>query len=151
MHSLFFGGMSQYYYNNGNLIVDNAVPFVKTVSRVSRDATGNLQEIVFPNEMPALLGTGAEFISNKNIQHSENGVLFISGNTPDSLLIGHILGGIKSTELNPFTVNNTSATSAYNGIFEVWLKKNSINNVELIDGSNPFHISIYPNPSINQI
>ncbi len=151
MHSLFFGGMSQYYYNNGNLIQDVSVPFVRTISRVSRDAIGNLQEIVFPNEMPALLGTSAEFIVKKSIPHSENGVLIISGNTPDSLLIGHILGGIKSTELNPFTVNNTGATSAYNGIFEVWLKKNSINNVQLIDGSNPFHVSIYPNPSINKM
>lgn len=151
MHSLFFGGMSQYYYNNGNLVEDVSVPFVKTISRVSRDANGSLQEVVFPNEMPELLGTSAEFIANKNIEQSENGVLFISSNSPDSLLIGHILGGIKSTELNPFTVNNTNVTSAYNGLFEVWLKKSVLNEVQLIDGSNPFNVSIYPNPAQKQM
>jgi hypothetical protein len=151
MHSLFFGGMSQYYYSNGNLVEDVSVPFVKTISRVSRDSNGNLQEVVFPNEMPALLGASAEFIANKDIQHSENGVLFISSNSPDSLLIGHILGGIKSTELNPFTVNNTNVTTAYNGLFEVWLKKNALNEVQLIDGSNPFNISIFPNPAQKQM
>jgi hypothetical protein len=29
MHNLFFGGISQYYYNNGTLIQDDTVPFVK--------------------------------------------------------------------------------------------------------------------------
>lgn len=44
MHNLFFGGMSRYYYQNGTLIEDNRVPFIKTISRVTRFADGSLQE-----------------------------------------------------------------------------------------------------------
>ncbi|MBK9014381.1 MAG: hypothetical protein IPM82_09985 [Saprospiraceae bacterium] len=51
MHTLFFGGMSQYYLNeNDSLIKDNRVPFVKTVSRVSRLADGSYEEVALtPN------------------------------------------------------------------------------------------------------
>lgn len=147
MHSIFLGGMSQYYYSNGALVEDLAVPFVKTISRVSRDENGNLQEVVFPNEMPALLGASAEFIPNEEIDQSENGVILLSASTGDSVLIGHVLGGIKSTELNPFSANNTGVTSAYNGIFEIWLKRSELNEINEIDGSNPFGVGVYPNPT----
>lgn len=147
MHSIFLGGMSQYYYSNGALVEDLAVPFVKTISRVSRDENGNLQEVVFPNEMPALLGASAEFIPNEEMDQSENGVILLSASTGDSVLIGHVLGGIKSTELNPFSANNTGVTSAYNGIFEIWLKRSELNEINEIDGSNPFGVGVYPNPT----
>jgi hypothetical protein len=41
MHNIFFGGMSQYYYQNGTLLQDNLVPFVKTISRLSRYEDGS--------------------------------------------------------------------------------------------------------------
>ena len=61
MHSLFFGGISQYYYQNGTLIQDDQVPFVKTVSRLTRNSSGALHEFKLPLEMPNLKGAGAEF------------------------------------------------------------------------------------------
>lgn len=151
MHSLFFGGMSQYYYNNGALIQDDAVPFVKTISRVSRDANGVLQEVVFPNEMPALLGAGAEFIPNLALPRSSNGVLLLSDLSQDSVLIGYAVGGISSPVLNPFAANNSSVTSAHNGIYEIWIKKNQISGSAEIDGTNPLRVKISPNPSDSQI
>src|SRR5690606_23053211 len=65
-------------------------------------------------------------------------------------LIGHIFGGIKSTALNPFSANQTNTTSADNTIYEVWLtpSPNKIKEVE-IDGSNPYNIDVYPNPSVD--
>ncbi|RLE03144.1 MAG: hypothetical protein DRJ13_04795 [Bacteroidetes bacterium] len=65
MHNLFFGGMSKYYYQNGTLIQDNQVPFVKTISCLSRFSDGTLQDFQQSLEMPKLQGTSAEFISNK--------------------------------------------------------------------------------------
>lgn len=59
MHTLFFGGMSQYYYQNGTLIQDNQVPFVKTISRLTRDENGNYSEHLLPVEMPGLKGSSA--------------------------------------------------------------------------------------------
>lgn len=146
MHSFFFGGLSQYYYNGTTLIQDNNVPFVKTISRVSRDAGGNLQEVVFPNEMPALIGASAEFIYNHSVPHYSNEVVKLSQITADSVLVGHIVGGIHSPQLNPFTNNNTGVTSAHNVFYEVWLVKNAISGIQEVNGKNPVKLNVFPNP-----
>jgi hypothetical protein len=74
MHSIFFGGLSQYYYNGGELIRDDLVPFVSTISRVTRFSDGRLQEYQLPTVMPGLRGASAEFIPNYDLPHYENGV-----------------------------------------------------------------------------
>ena len=147
MHSVFFGGISQYYYQNGVLIQDNLVPFVKTVSRLTRDSTGNLFEYQLPVEMPGLKGAGAEFIYNKKLPHYDNKVIRLSAIQEDSILIGHIYGGILSPTLNPFATNQTGTTSADPSIYAVWLiRKNPLSNSDMIDGKNPYDVIIYPNP-----
>ena len=151
MHSLFFGGMSQYYYSNGTLVQDDAVPFVKTISRVSRDLNGQLQEVVFPNELPALLGAGGEFISNMQVPTALNEVVLLNQIAADSVQIGHLVGGIVSPQLNPFSVNNTGVTAASNGIYEVWLKKSQTSELIALDGSNPFSVTVFPNPVKDEI
>lgn len=150
MHSLFFGGMSQYYYQNGNLIQDDLVPFVKTISRLSRDANGNLTEYQLPFEMPALKGSSAEFIPNLNLPHYSNKVFKLSEISQNSFMIGHIFGGISSPVINPFSNNQTNLTSADNTIYEVWLTANPLSIYEYeIDGKNPYDITVYPNPFEN--
>ena len=47
MHAIFFGGMSQYYYQDGELIQDDQVPFVKTISRLTRFPTAAYRNISF--------------------------------------------------------------------------------------------------------
>lgn len=147
MHSLFFGGMSQYYYQDGDLIQDDLVPFVKTISRLTRDAEGNLTEYQLPVEMPDLKGSSAEFIPNLNLAHYTNEVFKLSEINKDSMMIGHIYGGIVSPSLNPFADNQTDLTSADNTIYEVWLTLNPvlINEYE-INGKNPYDITVFPNP-----
>ena len=147
MHSLFFGGISQYYYKNGTLIQDNHVPFVKTISRVSRDANGNLTEYQMPVEMPGLKGSSAEFIPNLNLPHYSNKILKINDISQNSFMIGHIFGGINSPSENPFSSNQTNSTKADNTVYEVWLKANPVSfNEYEIDGSNPYKIEVFPNP-----
>ena len=46
----FFGGIAQYYDSLGILVQDNNVPFVKTIARVTRDASGTMAEYKLPIE-----------------------------------------------------------------------------------------------------
>lgn len=147
MHNLFFGGMSQYHYENGSLIQDDTVPFVKTISRTTRTATGGLFEYQLPVEMPNLKGTGAEFIYNKTLPHYSNEVIQLNENVPNEFVIGHLYGGIESSNASAFTTNQTNQTVADPTVYEVKLVKNNNLNVQQINGENPFKLVVYPNPT----
>lgn len=147
MHSLFFGGMSQYYFENGTLIQDDTVPFVKTISRVSRLSDGTLEEYQFPVEMPNLKGSGAEFIPNELLPSYENEVIQLSNITDSEFVIGHLYGGILSLSATAFTDNQTNLTSADPTIYEVKLVYNPTLSTPKVDGSNPFSFNVYPNPT----
>lgn len=152
MHSIFFGGMSQYYYQNGNLIQDTQVPFVKTISRLSRDAAGTLSEHQFSIEMPALQGAGAEFIPNLNLPHYPSKIIKLSAINQNTFRIGYIYGGIQSSSLNPFSANQTNNTNADNTIYEVWLTATTTAVPDAaIDGSNPFDIAVFSDIGNNEI
>lgn len=138
MHTIFFGGISQYYLAGSDLIKDNNVPYVKTISRLSRYADGSLHEFSLPVEMKYFSGSNGEFITDNKLSFYSNGIINLNKIKGDSVLIGYIYGGINSSELNPFTRNNNESTSASNIIYEVRLiKNNSMRDME-IDGSNPF-------------
>ncbi len=150
MHSLFFGGISQYYYQNGNLVQDNQVPFVKTISLLTRSSAGTLQEYLLPVEMPALVGASAEFIPNNSLPHYQSEIIKLSRINQDTILIGHILGGIESPTLNPFSGNQSSTTSASSTVYSVRLIKTNVTGIQEIDGTNPFSIDVFPNPLDNE-
>ena len=149
MHNLFFGGMSQYYYQAGNLIQDNTVPFVRTISRVSRNANGDLFEYKLPIEMPNLKGSGAEFIPNKTLPHYANEVVQLANIAVNEFVIGHVFGGIQSSSPSAFTDNQTGLTSADPTVYEVKLVKNPLLSTPQIDGKNPFSFTVSPNPTSN--
>lgn len=151
MHNLFFGGISQYYYDGTTLIQDNTVPFVNTISRTTRFADGSLQEYQLPETMPALKGASAEFIPNENLPHYDNEVIKLNDITADEFVIGHIVGGITSPSYSPFTNNQTSTTSANATIYEVKLIKNTPLGIHEINGKNPFSMSVSPNPTKNDV
>lgn len=151
MHSLFFGGMSQYYYQNGQLVQDNQVPFVKTISRLTRFADGTLQEYQLPIEMPGLRGAGSEFFPNNDLEHTPSEIFLLNEITQDTILLGHVVGGIRSNSLNPFAGNQTSTTSADNVIYAISLIRNTPSDIAEINGNNPFKFSVSPNPSNGKI
>ena len=146
-HSLFFGGMSQYYYDNETLMQDDQVPFVKTMSRVSRDANNQLTEYNLPIEMPNLQGAGSEFIPVESLLMNDHDIIAIGETSDDSIMIGYIYGGIKSTSTNPFTNNVTSQTSADQSVFKVWLIPTNTVGALPINGRHGFNAELYPNPS----
>jgi len=123
MHSIFFGGIAQFYDSTGTLIQDDNVPFVKTIARVTRDAAGILSEHLLPVEMPGWVGAGAEFIPVHSLPHYPNEVLQLDALPSDSTLVGYIYGGISSTAENIFFTNTGSQSSANSRIFKVYVVK----------------------------
>ena len=133
--------MSQFYFKDNHLISDRNVPYVKTISRLTRYADGSLREFALQNEMPVFAGSNGEFIPDKNIPLYADGIIDLSKIKVDSALIGHIFGGIESNELNPFTNNNKDASSASNLIYEVRLIRNNSVQSRETDGTNPFSVN----------
>lgn len=151
MHNIFFGGISQYYYQNGTLVQDNLVPFVKTISRVSRTADGTLHEFQLPVEMPGLQGSSAELIPNMNLPHTESEIIKLEKIEEKTVVLGHIVGGISSPSLNPFSNNITGTTSATTTIYEVHLTNDAPTGEYIIEGDNPYDFQVFPNPAGNKI
>ena len=154
MHTIFFGGMSQYTMDSsGNLIQDNKVPFVKTISKISRFSDSSLVESKLDIEMPTLLGSGAEFIpvSNPAIFIDQE-IVDLNSLTSDSTLIGYLYGGIESSQANIFFTNNGTQSNASNQIFKVFVVKNitGINETKL-ENKNIFNLTVFPNPSQGKV
>lgn len=151
MHTIFFGGMSRYYYEDDVLMQDDRVPFVKTISLLSRYADGSLQEYQLETEMPAYTGSGAEFIPNYAIPYYETEIVKLNQLETDTTVIGYIFGGIKSSRLNPFTDNQTFYTSADPTIYQVKLIQSGTTSVHTLNGLNPYDITVYPNPMAKEM
>lgn len=122
MHTLFFGGIAQYYDSLGTLLQDDNVPFVTTISRVTRYADGSMKEYKLPAEMPALLGAAGEFIPHPDLPRTIAGIPAPNLHN-DSILLGTLVGGIASTARNIFWINNEDESAAFSGMFDVYLVK----------------------------
>ncbi len=149
MHTIFFGGIAQYYDSLGVLVQDNNVPFVKTIARVTRVASGTMAEYKLPVEMPSLLGAGAEFIPIASIPKFSNEVLKLDDLTADSTLAGYIYGGISSTAANIFFTNTGTQSTASSQIFKVYVIKNPTVGVHNLNEQSigTLKMQVFPNPN----
>ncbi|MBK8699139.1 MAG: hypothetical protein IPN29_06200 [Saprospiraceae bacterium] len=145
-HTLFFGGMSRHYYENDILVKDDNVPFIQTISRLSRHADGSFHEFALKTKMPGLKGASAEFILANQIPLLHDELIDLANLPSDSMIIGYIVGGITSPIENPFSSNQTGVTSANQTVYSVILHKAKTTNVTEIDGQNPHQMTIYPVP-----
>lgn len=154
MHTLFFGGMARYYYDSdGTLVDDDAVPFVKTVSLVTRDANGDMEELSLDLQMPAFLGSGAEFIPVESVDYTNGEILNLNSLQPGTpTLVGYIFGGIESTAENIFFINNGTQSSASTRLFEVYITASSSTGItgNSIKGDDVFDLQVFPNPTDTQ-
>ncbi len=144
MHSVFFGGMSEYLYNtSGVLVQDSLVPFVKTISYVSRNSSQQIENR-FMYEMPGYLGSNMEFYKADSILSYNNGILKLDALDTGKVLIGYLFGGIESDY--PYVFMNGGGNSwASDKIFKLFIKKNSATGIaEHIDMIQSFES--YPNP-----
>lgn len=146
-HTVFFGGMSQFYYDNETLIEDPLVPFVKTISLVTREANGDFFEYRLPVEFSELNGASSEFLINTSLPHHSAEFIYLDDIEADDFVIGHIYGGISSSLLNPFSSNQTGVTSAHNVVYAVRLTRDEASPVVQVKGADKPGVSIYPNPA----
>lgn len=149
MHTVFFGGIAQYYDSLGVLVQDNNVPFVKTIARVTRSANDSMKEYKMPLELPYYLGASAEFIPLENLPMYANGVLKLDSLSADTTLVGYIFGGIKSSAKNIFWINTGTESDAYDDLIKVYILKGAaIGTDELNTQSNSkTKMQIYPIPN----
>lgn len=148
MHNVFFGGIAQYFDVDGVLTQDNNVPFVRTIARVTRTADGAMAEYKLPVEMPGLLGAGAEFIALEGLPDYANGVIKLDELVGDTVLIGHIYGGIHSSAPNIFWVNDGTQSDAYSNLLEVYLIPQTVSSTHQLNASstNSLALQVFPNP-----
>lgn len=139
--NLFFGGISQYHYVNGVLTDDQNVPFVSTISAVVRDSDQSLHEVVLPTSMPGLQGASSEFLANPAVPHSAHEVQLLP-TAFDSLVLGHIVGGITSQAENPFTNNSVASTAAAPTVYRVVLKPGNGIGVDEVPATQPFTFTV---------
>lgn len=121
MHTFFFGGMAQYTYRNNVMVEDTDVPFVNTISVVSRNAKGKLSEYKV-GEMPSYLGSGAEFIPVNDRLFTKDGILKLNALNEGKVHVGYLFGGIESDEENIFfTFEVDKLSRATNKLFKVYV------------------------------
>jgi hypothetical protein len=125
MRSVFFGGIGRYYYSGGTLMDDPNVPFVNTISLVERDGAGNMQETAI-GSMPDLLGASAEFIPWPSTPQNASGILLQDQFLGDTVVLGHIVGGILSSAPNIFFINTGTQSSATDKVYRVLLVRTGL-------------------------
>jgi hypothetical protein len=149
MHTLFFGGIAQYYDSAGVMVQDNNVPFVKTIARVTRGSNGEMIEYKLPVEMPGFLGASSEFIPNESAPFFNDDILNLDEMLGDSLLIGYVFGGISSSAANIFFVNTGTESIATNQLLKVYLLKNNNSSIDVLNSQSNgnFKMQVFPNPN----
>jgi hypothetical protein len=149
MHTVFFGGIGRYYVDaaTGLLKDDPNVPFVRTISRVTRFSDGSMDEVKI-GDMPDLMGSGAEFIPvfGTNL-FDDNGILRFQQLSTDSTHIGYITGGIRSTAPNIFFINTGAESIASAKLYKVFMVGGAATGVQLPgDTSAGISLTVSPNP-----
>lgn len=149
MHTVFFGGIGRYYVDaaTGLLKDDPNVPFVRTISRVTRLSDGSMDEVKI-GDMPDLMGSGAEFIPvfGTNL-FADNGILRFQQLSSDSTHIGYITGGIRSTAPNIFFTNTGTESTASAKLYKVFMVRGAATGVQLPgDTSAGISLTVSPNP-----
>ena len=152
MHTLFFGGISRYYFDvtTGNLVDDQNVPFVKTISRVTRHADGSMDETQLELQMPGFLGSGAEFIRVSSVPFIHDEILDLNALQADQrTLVGYIYGGIESSAENIFFINNGTQSWASGRLFKVYITPTAATGIDAVEVSadDVFALEAYPNPA----
>lgn len=149
MHTVFFGGIGRYYVDaaTGLLKDDPNVPFVRTISRVTRLGDGTMDEVKI-GDMPELLGSGAEFVPGAETAFFDgNGILRLREIPSDSVPIGYIIGGIRSSAPNIFFTNTGVESTASAKLYKVFLVKSTATGIALPEETvSSVSLSVSPNP-----
>lgn len=147
MHSWFFGGMAMYSIDtsNGQMVTDTAVPFVKTISRVTRDGSGLISESVENFRLHDYEGSNAHIIWKEDSIYLEKKQVLRLDKITKSTQVGWMVGGIVSPEPN---ISSTDPSSSYASpfIYKIFISPDSIAGINT-EIESPCSMRISPNPS----
>ncbi len=147
MHTLFFGGIAQFYMDNDVLVQDNDIPFVQTIADVQLSKEG-FSEHKLSAEMPDYLGAGSEFVYIDDVPKYSDEVIDGDAMGDDKLAVGYIFGGIRSSKANIFWENNGTQSEASSTIYKVYLTRTQTVATEETP-STYSKLLLYPNPASN--
>ncbi len=151
MHTLFFGGIAQFYMDEENIMVqDNDVPFVNTITDVSRSKTEELNETVLKTKMPGYLGAGSEFMFSPEAKFYDDGILSGDAIDEEFTQVGYIYGGIRSSLPHIFWINEGAESEASNTIYKVSIRKRKTSGTVSEKGKNE-KVFFYPNPDQKKV
>lgn len=151
MHTVFFGGIAQFYLDASNMLIrDDTVPFVRTISRVARYPDGTLREYKI-GDMPALVGAGAEFVPDApdSLVYPGFHEIFHLNRFPlgERIRVGYIIGGIESSRKNIFFINDGTLSWASPTVYGVYLTRDTVSMdipVELTGIPESIRITLQP-------
>ena len=153
MHTYFYGGMSRFRIDTQTqeMLDDTLIPFVKTISRVSRDAGGILTEEQLPIEMPALLGSNMEFLVADGVEADQYGIILSNKLPAGRNLVGYLVGGILSPEAN-ISDSDPTVSEANSQVYSVYINKASndsgvVTNIKTNDYLSFGGLTLRPNPA----
>lgn len=155
MHQIFFGGMAEYYRDSANTITrDGYVPFVNSVSSVTRKKDGTLAEFLYPEELPGYFGTNSEFVINPELQLVYQDIVDLNSMTKDTNYLGLIIGGIYNSgrNRNPWQSDSANLTISNPYVIKVsFIKKESTATNKSINSISNIDVALFPNPSKHQV
>ncbi|MDQ3140934.1 MAG: T9SS type A sorting domain-containing protein [Bacteroidota bacterium] len=150
-HIIFYGGMSEFYIDSfAQEIRDPFVPFVSSVSRISRMPTDQFIEQLHAEQLPGFFGSSAEFIVHPTFTKDGEKIIDISTLPKDTNMIGWILGGIwnPSLERNPWQKDKAHLTRSNPYFIPVFIIKNKTG-TKTKESNNVYtklNITCWPNP-----
>jgi hypothetical protein len=119
-YHVFLGGMASYYRKNGQVVYDSLVPFVKSISMLSRSYSGTYQEWLMNDTLPGYLGTNAFFVPLQGVPVQNEEVIRLDLLPPGVQQIGWMIGGIESPYDN-ISDSDPSLSVASNRVFRVYV------------------------------
>lgn len=116
VHTIFFGGISQYHFESPNLVWDatdmsrhlDGLPFIKSISGFSR-AAGGSEGYILGISMPDYEGSETQLLLNPGAHLNDQDVVLLSKLTGEPITIGYLFGGILSQ--TPYAAQAPSAPS----------------------------------------
>ncbi len=154
MHQLFFGGMAEYYRDSINAISrDGYVPFVKSVSSITRKNDGSFLEYLYPEELPGYFGTNSEFLLNPEIKIIYEDIIDLNSIQNDTTCIGTIFGGIynPSEYRNPWQIDSAHLTKSNPYHLKVYfIKDKTTASKKIEDHEDTTEVVLIPNPANKQ-
>lgn len=145
-HHIFLGGIAHYYDSIGIPVQNNNVPHVKTICDVVTNERGSKTEYLLESTLDEYYTAVAQFIKADYLKVFPNGVIQMDSLSGDSILIGYIVGGIKSEMQNTFWETEGEFSRPCRTIREVYLLKNDKATIKPnLQSVNMLQLQVNPN------